>query len=1297
MLDDAQRQSLWEKTLGEKLTVHSPGDTLRPGLTTQAEGADSPAEEPLLAKDDWDYDLEETIGRGGMGLVYRAKQRSLGRLVAVKTLDGASTSSMSQQFRAEAQLTGLLDHPNIVPVHDLQERDQRLYLSMKLVLGRPWSESLQDPEKSFDDQLKTLLSVCQAVRYAHSKGVIHCDLKPDNVMIGDYGEVLVMDWGVAVSLSSDEDSPLPRHVDVKQAQGTPVYMAPELAEGRGSDISVGTDIYLLGAILFELITGKAPHSGATLIQVLLSAAQSKEPMFPEGVSEELQEICARAMKRDVKERYESVTEFQDALHRYLDHGQSRALTEKAEAQGKDFDSWALKEHEPDQSLARGPYSKLNQILASLEQALELWPENKRALVLKTQSHRRYLNCALTFGDIGLAEYHCEFLDQESREDEGRKIEAERAEREKQGKAKLRLRQTLAAALALGFLGLTLALYLINEQRDLAEKRGRIARESLRGFALKTRERLGLIPGEPIREAREDLLGFAKVKLEALDSLDSGSVDSALRGEIQLQIAELKKIEGQDDDARLAYERATSYLARSYEESGDLEALREFVRAMHQSAQFSFDRGKVGESSKLLEQAEQRLKGQEGDALTLMKALCFELRGLIQSEEEGRRDAALKSFQSFHVEMVKHCGEDPAVHPQALIFTRSLQRLGEFHEDRAELDLAKKYFQAQFQLSEQLVKKTPWSQYCQMSLARAGDKLGVIARRQGFQDEASRRSKRAVAAWRTLTQLDPASQLYRWEFSNSLERFALDLRQGQFNDDALNQILEIKELRERLVLESPGNKSYQWGLLKSRSEWSWQLGLLGRVQESLKVMRGCVKSLDEMTPDEGHRYSEALLSIYHRLAMAQTRMGQFKEALGMVTKGTQLLKRLTEDEALDLEGELRGTRFLLLESFLRLQLGQYDRALGVANRGYESALRLEPKMQGTSEMGEAAGVFQERLGHIYLKKNEPKKALLCFEKKLKRELAQLKLNPGLLTLLNSELTTLSNIASIYLRLKRGEERTAILERAYGKAKGLIEKNEQSTRTRQLFCEFAFKYGEDLERSRQEKRAYETGRAGLSVSRALIKRGQTGGFVEFYHGQLLDLVTRHALSFGTRREFFAVGEERVKWLESRTGDEKKRGRRSLLRLFLRLGEEYQRAGQMERIHDLYGRAEREGEELLKDGVKEGDDLLLGRVFTAAAYSKFYQRKWSEAHKRFGRGREFLERALKVEASRLNALYYMSLLNSYESACYEAQRRYGEALSCAERALREMEEFVKVYPSYRSLLGNLKAAVRRLGGRK
>lgn len=1296
-MDDAQRQSLWEKTLGGKLTVHSPGETLRPELTTQPESSASGSEEPILSNEEWDYELEERIGRGGMGLVYRAKQRSLGRLVAVKTLDGAASSAKSDQFRAEAQLTGLLDHPNIVPVHDLQELDQRLYLSMKLVLGRPWSESLQDPETSLDEHIRILLAVCQAVRYAHSKGVIHCDLKPDNVMIGDYGEVLVMDWGVAVSLSSDEGSLLPRHIDVKQAQGTPVYMAPELAEGRGADIGVGTDVYLLGAILFEMITGKPPHSAATLIQVLLSAAQSKDLEFPEGVSDELREICSGAMRRDVTERYESVTEFQDALNRYLDHGQSRVLTEKAEARGKDFDSWALKDREPDQSLARGPYSTLNQILASLEQALELWPENRRALTLKEQSHRRYLNCALSFGDIGLAEYHCEFLDQEIREVEGAKIEAERIEREKQRKAKLRLRQTFAGALVIGFLGLTLALYFINEQRDLAEERGRIARESLRGLALKTRERLGVIPGEPIREAREDLIDFARVKLEALDRLDSGAVDAALRGEIQLQIAELKKSEGKDDEARLAYERATGYLARNYEERGDIEALREYVRAILQSAQFSFDRGKVGESSELLAQAERRLKAEKGAGLTLMRALCFELRGLIQSKEEGRGDSALKSFQSFHLEMVKLCGEDPATHLQALIFARSLQRLGEFHEDRAELNLAKKYFQAQFELSARLVKKTPWSQYCQMSLARAGDKLGVIARRQGFQGEARRRSKRAVAAWRTLTQLDPASQLYRWEFSNSLERFSLDLRQGQFNEDALNQILEIKELRERLVVESPGNKSYQWGLLKSRSEWSWQLGLLGRIQESLAVMKGCVKSLSEMTSDNDRRYSEALLSIYHRLSMAQTRVGQFKEALEMVTKGRQLLKALSGAEALDLDGELRGTRFSLLESFLRLQLGQYDLALEVANRGYEAALRLEPKMQGSSEMGEAAGVFQERLGHIYLKKNEPKKALLCFERKLKRELAQLKLNPDLLTLLNSELTTLSNIASIYLRLKREEERTAILERAYRKAKKVIEKNEQSTRTQQLYCEFAYKFGEDLERSRQAKRAYETGRAGLTVSRALIKRGQTGAFVEFYHGQLLDLVTRHALSFGTRSDFFALGEERVKWLESRTGQERERGRRSLLRLYLRLGEEYQRAGQMARIHDLYGRGEREGEELLKGGVTEGDDLLLGRVFTAAAYSKFYQRKWSEAHKRFERGREFLRKALKREASRLNALYYMSLLNSYESACYEAQRRYGEALGCAERALKEMKDFVKVYPSYRSLLRNLEAAVRRLGGRK
>ena len=213
-------------------------------------------------------------------------------------------------------MTGAIEHPNVVPVHYVDaEADGSPLIVLKRIEGLEWAALVDDGaevQRRFGAtdllawNLGILLQVLNAVRFAHHRGVLHRDLKPSNVMIGDFGEVYLLDWGIAVSLRDDGTGRLPLAAEATDLAGTPVYMAPEmLGREGGPPLSERTDVYLAGAVLFELVAGRPPHAGATAIEVIASVIASK-PVLPAGVPPELARICARALQEDPAQRFESI-------------------------------------------------------------------------------------------------------------------------------------------------------------------------------------------------------------------------------------------------------------------------------------------------------------------------------------------------------------------------------------------------------------------------------------------------------------------------------------------------------------------------------------------------------------------------------------------------------------------------------------------------------------------------------------------------------------------------------------------------------------------------------------------------------------------------------------------------------------------------------------------------------------------------------------------------------------------------------------------------------------------------------
>jgi serine/threonine-protein kinase len=285
-------------------------------------------------------ELGEVLGEGGMGVIHAAEQTTLGRPVAVKTLKPARRSrDAAIDLLREAWVTGRLEHPNIVPVHHVGlDEDGQPLIVLKRIEGESWYELMNDADAvaarfAATDLLAwnigILIQVLNALRFAHSRGIIHRDLKPGNVMIGAFGEVYLLDWGIAVSLVDDGSGRLPLASMATEMAGTPCYMAPEMLGRGGPPLSERTDVYLAGAVLHEIVGGSPPHRGTTAYEVIASVIAS-EPSLPATVPAELARICARAMHASPDARFASAEELQQALRGYLERRGSERLAERAQ-------------------------------------------------------------------------------------------------------------------------------------------------------------------------------------------------------------------------------------------------------------------------------------------------------------------------------------------------------------------------------------------------------------------------------------------------------------------------------------------------------------------------------------------------------------------------------------------------------------------------------------------------------------------------------------------------------------------------------------------------------------------------------------------------------------------------------------------------------------------------------------------------------------------------------------------------------------------------------------------------------
>jgi len=266
-----------------------------------------------------DYELLEEVGRGGQGVVFRARQKSLNRTVALKVISLGQWASKVhlRRFRLEAEAAAKLEHPGIVPIHEVGERDGSCYFSMKFVEGGQLDEVARRAPMPIRHTVELIAKVARTVHYAHDHGILHRDIKPGNILLDAKGEPHLTDFGLARLVETE--SSVTQTLDVI---GTPSYMAPEQAVGNNAAISSVTDVYGLGAVLYQLLTGQPPFAGGTTyetIRLLLNTEPRPPRLLNPKIDRDLSTICLKCLEKDPKRRYSSALALAEDLEHWLKH------------------------------------------------------------------------------------------------------------------------------------------------------------------------------------------------------------------------------------------------------------------------------------------------------------------------------------------------------------------------------------------------------------------------------------------------------------------------------------------------------------------------------------------------------------------------------------------------------------------------------------------------------------------------------------------------------------------------------------------------------------------------------------------------------------------------------------------------------------------------------------------------------------------------------------------------------------------------------------------------------------------
>ncbi len=781
----------------------------------------------------WDYEIGPILGEGGMGSVFRARQGGIDRDVAVKMIRARSHSGSFgpetvEKFLSEAVMTGALEHPNVIPIYDLglTSRGEPFYV-MKEVRGKAWSRTIDSTSE--DDNLNTLLRVADAIGFAHARGVVHRDIKPDNVMLGEFGEVLVLDWGLAM--------PTPHFKNAKIAYaeglaGTPAYMAPEMAVESSGKLGPLSDVYLLGALLFRCLTGKPPHSGRSVIECL-KAAQRNE-LTATTRNDELMQIARKAMATQPEDRYQTAGEFQQALKEYRSHAESYRLTDFAQQELK-----SAKENID--------YQRFEKAVLGLEQAVELWSGNQSARESLVTARLEYARTAFARHDYELAEQqldtqqltHTELLPQ---------IRQAKLERDARV-VRLRRLRNVAVGLATAVLAtVSIAAVWINRSRN----QERIAKaEAIRRFQ-QSQDAISRITSisDQIRHlprmqaVRKNLLEMVADYYQELTDTPSQNPDMQLElARSLMRLGDVHRLLAEHRAAISAWDQAIQF-AKSLRSSILADQATDLIRqAQLRSVSSLIAQHEFGEADHRLDVLLGELR-RAGLSSSREFAQAFFQRGLL-FREQGQTDAAIKDLLEAEriYDLIK--GNEPEHRTDPRGVATTLSTLGQLFQQRGEFHLANEKIRQACGVWSRQVIGNPSDTELREGYATSEIDLANTLRGTGHEESVAILES-AIRSYEELVRARP--EIPHYEFNLATARMNLASWLGRRGETEAAQELAVQAINRiiRLANEYPEDVRYQdreaearlalAEVLRDRNELELAFAMLDEAMKHLVVQR-----------------------------------------------------------------------------------------------------------------------------------------------------------------------------------------------------------------------------------------------------------------------------------------------------------------------------------------------------------------------------------------------------------------------------------------------------------------------------
>jgi serine/threonine protein kinase len=701
-----------------------------------------------------DYELQKELGRGGMGVVYKARQVSLNRPVALKMIKAGALADEAElrRFQNEAEAVALLDHAGIVPVYEVGEHDGQKFFSMKLVEGGNLANQLPTFKASPRAAATLLAETAEAVHHAHMRGILHRDLKPANILVDAEGHPHVTDFGLAKLIESDIELTASGAI-----MGTPSYMSPEQAAGRRGTITTATDVYGLGAILYALLTGKAPFAGDSLADTL-QAVKERPPESPRkfnaNVPRDLETICLKCLEKDPRRRYASAQALADDVRFWLD---SRPIA--ARRVGPTERAWLWCKRKP--------------AIAALAAAVVLAVVGGTAGIFAVQAKA---NADLRSANGKLDQANTELKTSNTLLDKQR---SRAEEREKQAiDAVQRFRDAVA------------------NNPDL---KNNPALESLRKTLLK----------EPLaffRSLRASLQTDGDTKPESIVRLADAAHDYA---HITEEIGDKEDSLRGHAESQAIWER----LASDYPQNTEFQA--GLAKIYFCQGKLQGDTGKLVEAKKSYESAaaiyENLINAEPSNSYIQKQFALSKLRIGIALEESGKPIEAMKAYESAAAILERLIKASPTDLNDLLSFKSDLagtyMNIGTLQRTTGQPDEALKSYGKALPIWRQIAQDFPDVVEAQSNLGGIYQNIGTLQTDTGKSAEATTSFESALLIWRKLTDAHPTVT----EFHNNLASSYMHIARLQNGTKALESQEHAAAIWKKLIVAHPTVIGFRYNL------------------------------------------------------------------------------------------------------------------------------------------------------------------------------------------------------------------------------------------------------------------------------------------------------------------------------------------------------------------------------------------------------------------------------------------------------------------------------------------------------